>query len=121
MSQLNNRINLDRAVGAEDNASKEEATMRNASKKTPWFLRFARAMKLKGIAATAGLGALYGLLFAGLLVAPLLPHLAAQSSGTTSTNSTPQLQHGDQVQWKFRFWLANGGVSGIGQFGFGMP
>ncbi len=41
MNQLNNRINLDRAVGAEDNASKEGATMRNSSKKTPWHLRFA--------------------------------------------------------------------------------
>ena len=41
MNQLNNRINLDRAVGAGDNASKEETTMRNSSKKTPWHLRFA--------------------------------------------------------------------------------
>ena len=41
MIQLNNRINLDRAVGAEEHASQQEATMRNASTKTPWHLRFA--------------------------------------------------------------------------------
>ena len=41
MNQLNNRINLDRAVGAEDNASKGGEKMSNSSKKTPWRLRFA--------------------------------------------------------------------------------
>ena len=41
MNQLNNRINLDRAVGAEDNASKGGEKMSNSSKKTPWHLRFA--------------------------------------------------------------------------------
>ena len=41
MNQLNNRINLDRAVGAEENISKGMEKMGNASKKTPWFLRFA--------------------------------------------------------------------------------
>ena len=57
-------------------------------------------MKLKGIVATAGIGTIYGLLFAGLLFAPLMPHLAAQSSGTpTITSSTAQLQDGAQPQW----------------------
>ena len=41
MRTLNNKIKIDRAVGAEENASIEEATMRNSSKKTPWHLRFA--------------------------------------------------------------------------------
>ena len=41
MRKLNDRINLDRAVGAEDNASKGVTPMRNSSKKTPWHLRFA--------------------------------------------------------------------------------
>lgn len=86
MKQLDHQINLDRAVGAEDNASKEEETMRNSSKKTPWFLRFARAMKLNGITVTAGIGTIYGILFAGLLLAPL-PRLAAQSN--SPTNSPP--------------------------------
>ena len=41
MNQLKNEIKIDRAVAAVDNASKEGATMRNSSKKAPWFLRFA--------------------------------------------------------------------------------
>ena len=41
MNQLNNRINLDRAVGEEEHASTGENPMRNSSKKTPWHLRFA--------------------------------------------------------------------------------
>ena len=81
MRKLNNQINLDRAVGAEDNASKQEATMRNASKKTPWHLRFAPgALSLKGIAATAGIGTIYGLLFAGLLLMPFQPHRATAAA-----------------------------------------
>ena len=67
--------------------------------KTPWHPRFAPGAILRQIGLIAGIGTLFGLLFAGLLFAPLMPHLEAQSSGTTSTNSTPQLQHGDQVQW----------------------
>lgn len=65
MRKLNKRINLDRANDAADNASQQEATMRNASKKTPWHLR------LKGMAATAGVAVIYGLLFASILLAPL--------------------------------------------------
>ena len=41
MTQLNSQINLDRANGAEDNASTGEEKMIHSSKKTPWFLRFA--------------------------------------------------------------------------------
>ena len=54
-----------------------------------------RAKKLKEMAATAGVGALYGLLFAGLLFAPLPPRLASQSNSPTNnspTNSIPQPQ-----------------------------
>ena len=79
------------------------------TKKTPWHLRFASAMNLKSIAATAGIGAIYGLLLAGLLFAPLLPHLEAQSSGTpTRTTSTAQLQDGAQVQWIWMLPIAGG-------------
>ena len=55
---------------------------------TPWFLRFAVAANPKEMAATAGLAAIYGLLFAGLLLAPLLPHLAAQSNSPTNNSPT---------------------------------
>ena len=41
MKQIFNPINLDRANGAEDNASQGVTPMRNSSKKTPWHLRFA--------------------------------------------------------------------------------
>ena len=49
MCKLNNKINLDRANGAEEHASHEEATMRNASTKTPWHLRFAPGAILRQI------------------------------------------------------------------------
>ena len=49
MSQLNNRINLDRAVGAGETASKGEEPMRNSSPKTPWHLRFAPGAVLRQI------------------------------------------------------------------------
>ena len=110
MRTLNNKNKIDRAVGAAENTSKEEATMRNSSKKTPWHLRFAPGvLKLKEIAVTAGIGTIYGLLFAGLLFAPLMPHLEAQSSGTpTRTTSTAQLQDGAQVQWIWMLPIAGG-------------
>ena len=41
MNQLNNKIKIDRADGAADNASKGVEKMSNASKKMPWHLRFA--------------------------------------------------------------------------------
>ena len=41
MSSLNNKIKIDRANGAGQNASTGEEKMRNSSKKTPWHLRFA--------------------------------------------------------------------------------
>ena len=49
MRKLNDRINLDRAVGAEEHASQQEATMNNASTKTPWHLRFAPGAILRPI------------------------------------------------------------------------
>ena len=53
MRTRNKQINLDRAIGAGENASKQEATMRNASIKTPWRLRFAPGaiLRKKGIIA----------------------------------------------------------------------
>ena len=72
MRKLNNRINLDPANGAVENASKEEATMRNLSTKTPWFLHFAPgSLNLKEMAATAGLSTIYGLLIAGIFLMPV--------------------------------------------------
>ena len=58
------------------------------SAKPPWRWRFAPTVNLKEIAATAGIGALYGLLFANLLFAPLLPHLAAQSNSPINNAPT---------------------------------
>ena len=55
MRTRNNRINLDRAVGAEDNVSKGEKPMNNSSTKTPWHLRFA-------------LGAILALTITGILL-----------------------------------------------------
>ena len=55
--------------------------MRNSSTKTPWHLRFAPgALNLKGIAATTGIGTLYGLLFAGLLLMPIQSHRATAAA-----------------------------------------
>ena len=48
--------------------------------------------KTKEMAATTGIATIYGLLFANLVFAPLLPHLAAQSNSPTNnspTNSVP--------------------------------
>ena len=50
------------------------------------------ASRLGAIFQTAGIGTIYGLLFAGLLFAPLLPHLEAQSSRNSYT-----LQAGDEI------------------------
>ena len=61
MKQLDHQINLDRAVGAEDNASQGVTPMRNSSKKTPWFLRFAPGAVLRKkaiIAIIAGVAVL---------------------------------------------------------------
>ena len=49
MRTTNNENKIDRANGAADNASKEEGTMRNSSKKTPWHLRFAPGAILRQI------------------------------------------------------------------------
>ena len=49
MKQLDHQINLDRAVGAEDNASQGVTPMRNSSTKMPWFLRFAPGAILRQI------------------------------------------------------------------------
>ena len=109
MTPFNSKNRLDNSSGIGQDNSNEAMNATEQSKKMPWHLRFAGAGKLKEIAATAGIGALYGLLFAGLLFAPLLPHLAAQSSGTpTRTTSTAQLQDGAQVQWIWMLPIAGG-------------
>ena len=53
MRTRNKRINLDRTVGAEENISPGEKTMRNASTKTPWHLRFAPGAILRQIGRLA--------------------------------------------------------------------
>ena len=60
MRKLKNEIKIDRANGAADNASTEEGTMRNSSKKTPWFLRFAPGAILRksGIIAVLAISTL---------------------------------------------------------------
>ena len=44
--------------------------------------------RLREIFQTAGIGTIHGLLFAGLLFAPLPPHLAAQSNSPTNNSPT---------------------------------
>ena len=58
--------------------------------KIPWHLRFAGAVKPKGIAATAGIGALYGLLFAGLLLLPFQTHRATAADPPAEDNYEDQ-------------------------------
>ena len=86
MKQMDHPINLDRAVGAGENASTEGEKMRNSSKKTPWHLRFAPGvLHLKSIGATAGIGMLYVLLFAGLLLMPFQSHQATAAPPAEET------------------------------------
>ena len=62
------------------------------TKKTPWFLRFAPgAMNLKEIAATTGIGTIYGLLFAGLLLMPFQSHRAIAAPPAEETVETQAL------------------------------
>ena len=61
------------------------------AKKMPWHLRFAPgALKLKGIAAIAGVGTIYGLLFAGLLLMSVQSNQATAAS--PSSNDTVEAQ-----------------------------
>ena len=55
MHKLNNENNLDRAVGAADNASQEGVPMRNSSNKTPWHLRFAPGAILRIVSKAVSL------------------------------------------------------------------
>ncbi len=83
MSKLNNKNRLDNSSGIGQDNPNEAMQTASETTKTPWRLRFAPgALNLKEIAATAGIGTIYGLLFASLLFVPLLPHLAAQTSST---------------------------------------
>ena len=84
MKNTNVLNRLDESNGIVENA------LGMKSKKTPWFLRFARAMKLKGITATAGIGALYGLLFAGLLLMPFQSHQAIAADPPAEDNYEDQ-------------------------------
>ena len=56
--------------------------------KTPWYLRFTESFDPRGFAQVTGVGTLYGLLFASLLLAPL-PRMESQPYGGTGTTSSP--------------------------------
>ena len=86
MTQLNSKKRLDNSNGIGQDNSNE--TMN--AKKTPGFLRFAGAVNLKEIGATAGIGALYGLLFAGLLLMPFQSHRATAASPPAEDNYEDQ-------------------------------
>ena len=60
MRTRNNENNLDRAQCAADNISKEGATMRNSSTKTPWHLRFGENWKTAAAAVVVGIALLVG-------------------------------------------------------------
>ena len=60
MKQIDHPINLDRANGAEDNASKGMEQMGNSSTKMPWYLLFAGNMKTAAAAVVVGIGLLVG-------------------------------------------------------------
>ncbi len=86
---LNNRINLDRAVAAADNASTGENPMSNSSKKTPWHLRFAPGAILR----QSGLIAILALTVTGILLTTIpTGQVEAQSSGSSYTP-----QAGDEI------------------------
>ena len=59
MKQIDHQINLDRAVDAGDNASKEAMQPASETKKTPWHLRFAPGaiLRKKAIIAILAIGA----------------------------------------------------------------
>ena len=56
--------------------------------KTPWYLRFTESFDPRGFAQVAGVGTLYGLLFASLFLAPLL-RMESQPYGGTGTMISP--------------------------------
>ena len=58
MHTLNNKIKIDRAVGAVDNASTGEEKMSNSSNKTPWHLRFGGNWKTAAAAVVVGIALL---------------------------------------------------------------
>ena len=82
MKQLDHQINLDRANGAEDNASKEEGTMRNSSTKTPWFLRFAPGAILRK-------SGLVAVLAVTTVLTPTIIEQAQAASASTNQVSRP--------------------------------
>ena len=111
MNQLNNRINLDRAVGAEENISTGEEKMRNSSKKTPWHLRFAPGAILRKKAIIAIIAVVAMLTQAPVekaeaftlidLMNAIRQAQELASTNSASTNSPPayQPQDGDKIAY----------------------
>ena len=75
MNPLNSKKRFDESTGI---VEIETNKVMNA-KKTPWFLRFAESFDPKSIVQIAGIGTLYGVLFAGLLLMPLPRPLEMQA------------------------------------------
>ncbi len=89
MNQLNNRINLDRANSAAENASTGEEKMRNSSTKAPWHLRFAPGDILRQI----GLAVLALTMLVGVQTPPVNSEIASvidrwHRAGTTGNQYT---------------------------------
>ena len=64
-------MRLDGSNGLIKNSSNATTKTADQPPKTPWYLRFTESFDPRGFAQVVGVGMLYGLLFAGLLLAPL--------------------------------------------------
>ena len=74
--------------------SKSKIKMSNSSTKTPWHLRFAprAALNLKEMAATAGIGTIYGLLIVGIFLMPVFWMRASVRPGVPPCSWTHYVQ-----------------------------
>ena len=109
MRKLKNEIKIDRANCAAEYASKEEATMRNSSKKTPWHLRFAPGaiLRKKAIIAILALATVLSPISA-IAVHPVVAFLYGWAAGETLGEAKQALmdhylsaKNGDRIrQWR---------------------
>lgn len=79
---------LDNPNGLVKNNSNATTKTADQTPKTPWYLRFTKSFDPRSFAQVAGVGTLYGLLFASLVLAPL-PRMESQPYGGTGTMSSP--------------------------------
>ena len=80
MRTLKNANKIDNSPGIGQNIPNKAMNATEQSKETPWFLRFTESFDTKSIVQIAGIGTLYGILFAGLLLMPLSRHLEMQAN-----------------------------------------